>query len=363
MIRMGRRLFVPVTMALVLLAACAELRRAPDPGGPLLDEEHEDADADADADDATPTDASTRPDVTVSRPGEDASLPLPCDGPCPPELLADGLSQATAITVDAKNVYFAVEGTSNGVVYQCPKTGCVGAPLALGEGYASSIVVVDGVVYWTDFSGQKVLSCAVGGCNNFPTAIASNQAQLRGPATDGVDLFWASAGDIKRCSLPACSAPSHGVVASGQGSISSLAAGQGRVVWANNAEASSCSPSSCATPTVLGPNARGVSVHAGKAYWVNGVAKTVVSCAVADCNQSPQTIGFSMSPTSPVSDGKHVYWRDDMLDTIVRCPASGCTLDAEVLATQQRGQPGGQLATDGEYVYWTTTTAVRRLRK
>ncbi len=64
-----------------------------------------------------------------------------------------------------------------------------------------------------------------------------------------------------------------------------------------------------------------------------------------------------------MSDGDHVYWRDGFLDQVYRCPVSGCAPGPEIIATKQRGQPGGQIALDGEYVYWTTTGGVYRLAK
>ena len=73
-----------------------------------------------------------------------------CDGPCPPEQLATGLVQATALAVDNTNIYFAIE-SGNGTVFQCPKTGCVGAPMTLGSGYA---VEMFGHRHWNTLRAQ-----------------------------------------------------------------------------------------------------------------------------------------------------------------------------------------------------------------
>src|SRR5690606_13218208 len=112
----GVKLAVFLTIPFV---ACAELRVAenvPDPDRDSTDEEW--------AEDASERgDARKVADVHVPDASGDAADPEPgCDGPCPPEQIAKGLTQATAITVDAQNIYFAVE-TDNGTVYQCPKTG------------------------------------------------------------------------------------------------------------------------------------------------------------------------------------------------------------------------------------------------
>ncbi len=351
-------LFVP----LLSVIACAELRVATDgpPGSDPNAEVEDDEDAGA------RTDALALPDVHVSDAKTDGPKPKTvCDGPCPPEVIVDGLSQATALTVDATNVYFAIE-SGNGTVYQCPKTGCGGAPIELGPGYATSIVVAGGIVYWGDFAGGKLQGCAVGGCGKLPSAVVSNQTQIKGAVSDGVDLFWGSAsGLIRHCPLATCSTATAETIATNQGFIRSLAADQGKVVWPNATTSTvyACAAGPCANPTALGPGSHGVSVHAGKAYWVNGQSKTVVSCSIGGCGGSPVTIGSSMAPNHPVSDGSHVYWRDDFLDQIYRCPVSGCSPGPETIATAQRGQPGGQIALDGEYVYWTTTKGVYRLPK
>lgn len=81
------------------------------------------------------------------------------------------------------------------------------------------------------------------------------------------------------------------------------------------------------------------------------------------CAHHPLTIGSSFAPIYPVSDGVHVFWRDDWFRQVYRCPAFGCSPGPEVLATNQRGQPGGQIALDEAYVYWTNTTGVYRLPK
>ena len=355
--RLPRRTLL--SLLLVSVIACAELRVATD--GPT----GSDPNAEPEGDSGARSDAFALPDVHVSDAKPDGTTPKPvCDGPCPPEVIVDGLSQATALTVDATNVYFAIE-SGNGTVYQCPKTGCGAAPIELGPGYATSIVVAGGVVYWGDFAGGKLQGCTVGGCGKLPNAVVSNQTQIKGSVSDGVNLFWGSGGLIRRCPLATCSTATAETVATNQGFVRSLAADQGKVVWPNNATSTvyACTAVPCANPTALGPGSHGVSVHAGKAYWVNGQSKTVVSCSIGGCGGSPFTIGSSMAPNHPVSDGTHVYWRDDFLDEIYRCPVSGCSPGPETLATSQRGQPGGQIALDGQYVYWTTTTGVYRLPK
>lgn len=261
---MGRTArLTPLSLIMVAAVACAELRVAG--GGPGLDDA-EAAEAGAVAKDAgADVDAPVMPDVAEP----DGQRPTAtCDGPCPPERIVEGLVQATAITVDATNVYFATE-SGNGTVYQCPKTGCDGAPIELGSGYTTSIAVVDGVVYWGDFAAGKVQSCAVGGCGKIPTAIVSNETAIKGVVSDGVHLFWGTGdGDVRRCPIATCSTATVETIATGQGFISSLAADQGKVFWPNLLTSTVyASPvGSTADPMALGPGSHSVSTYAGKVY-------------------------------------------------------------------------------------------------
>lgn len=310
-----------------------------------------------------PVDAAPR-DAAGDAPVRDAAPA--CDGPCAPEPLATGLSQATTLTVDAANVYFAVEGGS-GAVYECPKTGCVGAPKLLGTGYAFHLARVGQKVFFGDFSGGRILSCAVGGCAQNPTVVASSQPSARGAWTDGTYLYWSvfdgtSQGEIRRC-LPDACVPT--TIVPTTGTVFDLAAEQGTVIWANGTTRTmhACSTFPCTSPRTLGPGSVGVTASAGKAFWINGASKTVVSCSIAGCGGNPSTLGTSFSPSNPVSDGTSIFWRDDIGYDIYRCPASGCGAAAQTFAKNQKGQPRGGIATDGLYVYWTTASSVLRLAK
>lgn len=355
-------------LTLLLLGACRGLRAAetdaPDAAPPA-------STSDDDDDDDTIVILPDGGKVVVKKdagPKDAASdvdePPETCDGPCPPETIIDGLHQVTALAVDATNVYYAIESGPTGDVWQCAKSGCNGAPIRLGPGRSLHLVVADGRVYWGDFSEGKVVACAIGGCDEAPTTLVSNQTQIRGLATDGVDLFWNTDGAVRKCPRATCSdATTKDLVTTGVIAIS-LDATQGRVVWPDvtKKQLLSCPTSgACANPLVLGAGTHDVSVYGGKALWTN--AKVISECEVTGCDGSPRTIGSSSSPSHPVSDGVHVYWRDDFLDQILRCPVSGCAPGPDIIATKQRGQPDSEIATDGKYVYWTTTKGVYRLRK
>lgn len=342
-------------------SACNGLKSAPDEvaaeagsdGGPVDEPSVEGGAADGSSDGAMPKDGATK-DVADAGPA--------CDGPCPPEDLATGLPQATAIAVDGQNVYFAAEGSST-PVQQCPKTGCVGAPILLGTGYAFGLAVVGGFVHWGDFSSGKVWRCAVGGCGGNPTAIALNQTSIRGVATDGVKIYWSANNNILGCDPASCT---PFTVRTGTGAIFDMAADQATVLYVDTAASKvyACATPTCTTPLLLGTGSHDVSAYSGKAFWGNGATDLIVSCAITGCSNAPKTLGTSYSPSHPASDGSYVYFRDELSYKIQRCPAlAGCAAGAEIFANDQRGQPGGGLVIDGTHVYWTTSSAVRRLAK
>jgi hypothetical protein len=351
------RLRWPFVVALTCFA-CDGLKsavQAPDDGGTV---------AEAGVDSGDDGDVGAR-DASTEAEAKDSSTPdvgPACDGPCPPEDLATGVPQATAITLDVNNVYFAAEG-NNTPITQCPKTGCAGAPIALGTGYAFGIAVVGGHVHWGDYSNGKVWRCAIGGCGGNPTAIALNQTSIRGVTTDGVNIYWSANDDIVGCNPAACT-PS--TVRAGTGPIFDMTADQAKVLYVDRTakKVYACAAPTCTTPLLLGTGTHDVSTYGGRAFWVNGGSDIVVSCPIGGCADAPTTLGSSFAPTHPASDGSHVYFRDDLSGKIYRCPsASGCAAGPEVFASNQQGQPGGNLAIDGTHVYWTTASAVRRKLK
>jgi hypothetical protein len=310
------------------------------------------------------------PAPSSGTPGEPSHVdepkdPSPCVGACPPEPLAVGLRQATAITLDETNMYFAVEG---GVasVYECPKTGCEGSPRLVGTGYTFAISRLGQKVYFADYWTGRILACAVGGCASRPEVIASRQADVRGTWTDGTYLYWSvddasTQGEIRRCLPDACTPTT---LVTRTGTVFDLAAEQGTLLWSSRATHTvyACSTFPCKSPRTLGPGSAGVTSAKGTAFWVN-TSKRVVSCALAGCGGQPIVIGASHSPSNPAIDGTSLYWRDDLSFDVFRCPTSGCGGAAQTFVKNQPGQPRGGIATDRLYVYWTTASGVYRLPK
>jgi hypothetical protein len=291
-----------------------------------------------------------------------------CDGAlCGIENVLSGLVQAGTIAVDGTNVYVDDQGTATGVVYQCAKTGCA-APTVLGPGFATGIAIDALYVYWNDFSGGKIVRCAIGGCMNAPAVIAPNQPQAEGLSFDGVNLYWAAKGSILTCAAPACGSPS--TLATGQTSaIVEMSAEAAVVYWASSGALLGCAAAGCGQkPATITSSVQAdgdVFVIDGFAYFTSG--NSVASCPVTSPCTQPFTIGSSNGPFGVASDGSHVYWLDEYLAVVYRCPVTGCVGSAEVFADQSSFDPGGEIGTnvalDGEYAYWADAVGVYRKHK
>jgi hypothetical protein len=381
--RMSRSLFTTVLTAASLLSACTSFdtraqaldggtsdARVSD-GGVIVFPPH---------DAAVPMDGATHDAHDASPPPtKDASMPAPdaaardtgpassCDGStCGIETIAANFQQLGAIAVDGTNVYFEDQGTTTGVVYQCAKTGCATATV-LGPGYATGIGVDANNVYWNDFAGGVVVRCAIGGCANSPTVIAPTQTHAEGVSFDGSNLYWAATGNIVTCVPPSCTSAT--TLATGQSTtVTTVASESGSAYWISSGSLFACGAAGCASaPTTVTTDVAGSSlaVKNGFAYFASNNA--VISCPVTSACAFPHTVGSSNLPFGLGTDGVDVYWLDDLIAYVYRCPVTGCIGSAEVFADQTSvdpsGETGANVVLDGEYAYWVDATNVYRKHK
>ncbi|MGD0525373.1 MAG: hypothetical protein ABSE49_09530 [Polyangiaceae bacterium] len=354
-----------------LVAACGDFKKtAVDDAGASDAALTDGGSTDASANDGAATDAPAGPDGGGPADGpaagdtgaSDGSTACGGDGGCPTEVVASGLLQASVVIVDANNVYVSDTGSVSGEVYQCAKTGCA-KPTPLGPGYATGLAVDGTNVYWNDFIAGSIVACTIGGCGGVPKVIAPSQTSAENVCGDGTNLYWSTEGDIVTCVPPGCTSAT--ILVTGQGAAPALAAASGVAYWMTtnaNGEIESCGAGGCdGMPHLV--NAAGIggsiAVHSGTLYFTVGNA--ILSCQETGC-VTPVTIGSSPEPTGIASDGVSVYWLDEMLAYVYRCPVTGCTGATQFTATEL-GAPGANVALDDDYVYWTTPTQVLRKHK
>ncbi len=301
--------------------------------------------------------------------GPEDDAPSACDGAACDviETVLSGLNQGGTLAVDGANVYVQDQGTTTGQVYQCAKTGC-SSLISLGPGYATGIASDAQYVYWNDFGGGTIVRCAIGGCANQPTVLVPNQPHAEGLSFDGANLYWAATGNVLTCASPACASPL--LLATGQSpEIVTTSAETASVYWLSSGSLLGCAATGCnQTPSVVTaniPNPGSVIVADGFAYYTSGNA--IVSCPVSSACVNPRTIGSSSAPFGLASDGSDVYWLDENIAQVYRCPITGCVGSAEVFADQSSFDPAGEIganvALDGEYAYWADPVSVYRKHK
>jgi hypothetical protein len=288
-----------------------------------------------------------------------------CTGGEPPAtgVLATGQHVPSGLAVDCANVYWINMGTPP------PPTG--GKPVS-------------------PYTDGQVMKCAIAGCDNKPTALASGRVQgqaHQGPlpiALDATSVYWDDAtddfaGGLFKCSIGGCNST---LTALAPGFAYALAVDGSRAYWTTYGQMQimACSIGGCARPTALTSSASnasptGIAVDATSIYWAVQLGG-VMKCAINGCSNSLTTLVADLRDSTPgvtdpsgnpspgaiadleqiAVDDTSVYIVDSHefgLGRILKCAKNGCNNSPITLASGLNGPVG--IAVDADNVYWTET--------
>jgi hypothetical protein len=236
-----------------------------------------------------------------------------------PSVVLGGLNVYGGATYDANNFYWKERGTAANAymdarVLAVPITG--GTPTVLADHILTpNFLTSDGVnVYWTDTTGQ-VSRCAVSGCNDTPSVVASLQAGLAGLVADGTNVYFGTTNAVMECPVTGCGT----------------------------------------APTAFAPAMHfPLASNGTKLFLEEGNA--LATCSVTGCNQSPTTIAITLGYVSIFATPTEYLWIsfDGSYEWEVGwCPPNACNGMSPVLARQVSGGVSGFLAIAGGDALWS----------
>jgi len=251
--------------------------------------------------------------------------PSPCVA-TEPVVLASGGKEIQFVALDDANVYWT--DFALGTVGVVPKAGGAAGVVAPARGKPSGLAARGGTVYWTEFGGDLVASAAASGGD--VTTIASNQdgAYDVALADDGA-LYWTT---FRGCT------------------VSSLLDG-----------------ASAQLDHASQPFTR--IVNAGSlVFWISFEKKSVERYDAASHARATLVKGGTTPPFAIATDGARLYFAETSASdaTIASIPVDGGPITT--IFTEPCASDGGlvgeclaSLATDGDFVYFTSASAVRKV--
>lgn len=233
--------------------------------------------------------------------------------------LANTQTTPAAITVDASNVYWTISGSgaAMGSVMECAIGGCSETPTPLATMLSSpwGIAALGTDVYVGVYSSSPIQAIPI--VPGTATALATTSTgEPAGVAVDASNAYWVApgGGTVNKCSLGGCGANST-TLASGLMFPSFIALDAGNVYWTDETSGGAvmkCAKTGCSnSPETLasGGTPAGIFVYNGTVYWADSSPTGgVFSCAAGGCNMVPTTVVNSGAATNVVVDSTHVYW-------------------------------------------------------
>jgi hypothetical protein len=277
-------------------------------------------------------------------------------GACQPFALVSLQEDPYDLAIDGTNVYW-VDDIAQGTVNACALTGCNNTPtvLATGQSMPTGITASQGIVYWVNYgvgvTGGSVQECASTGCGGNPTPVATGQDAPTAVAVAGNgSIYWTTQNGVMKCSgtLP-CTPSTLGPTGS------DIVVDANNAYWTAQAGPVRCALGGCGgAPTAIATgqlSSWAIAVDSANVYWTTLSGFTVAKCALSGtCGGNPTTLSAATRPYGVAVDGATVYWVDFTVGTVSACATGGCAGKATILASGQTSPAA--VAVDATAVYW-----------
>ena len=228
-----------------------------------------------------------------------------------PVVLAPTQMQAFAIAVSATNVYWSVEYA--GAIMKVPVGG--GTPTTFASATAPTGLAVDAVnVYWADYGANTISKKPIGG--GATVTLASLTSPPQGLAVDAQNVYWV-ADDGSVAYVPIAGGSSTPLATEG-GSGLMVAVDATTVYWTSG-YAVWAVPIAGGTASLVGHAlnwADGVAVDATRLYWTD-MEQVYYTSKTNTSQGSLPLYQFEPAPYGLVSDGTSIYWTSQSMDASV----------------------------------------------
>ena len=286
--------------------------------------------------------------------------PYSCqNGTCQARELVQGATTDTlhAVVSDGTNAYIVVSGSSGGTLLECAVTGCNQKPTTVASGLANTnnngpgmLALGGSWVYWANTTAVEDLATANAAATTFAQPTGSS---IYAVATSSTHVFWSDMKlGISMCALGStCASPTVLVdLASMSGPPQIIAADETYVYWTDQIGNLFSRPVAGGTPSTLATDANtyGPMVAvAGRVYYLssqNGGIRT----AIGRTPSSGATY-FAIGGAALATDGTTLYWADNH---VVKCPLGPSCAAPTVLASANTAT---WVAVDATHTYWIAT--------